>query len=60
MMAAVRTRGEEGMGHRLSKIVTRTGDAGTTGLAEGSREHAPVREVQQRELKQLVAFAVLL
>jgi cob(I)alamin adenosyltransferase len=25
------------MGHRLSKIVTRTGDLGTTGLADGSR-----------------------
>ena len=25
------------MGHRLSKIVTRTGDGGTTGLADGSR-----------------------
>jgi len=25
------------MGHRLSKIVTRTGDAGQTGLADGSR-----------------------
>jgi cob(I)alamin adenosyltransferase len=25
------------MGHRLSKIYTRTGDAGTTGLADGSR-----------------------
>ena len=25
------------MGHRLSKIVTRTGDAGTTGLGDGSR-----------------------
>lgn len=25
------------MGNRLSKIVTRTGDAGTTGLADGSR-----------------------
>lgn len=25
------------MGHRLSKIVTRTGDAGTTGLTDGSR-----------------------
>ena len=25
------------MGHRLSKIVTRTGDDGTTGLADGSR-----------------------
>lgn len=25
------------MGHRLSKLVTRTGDAGTTGLADGSR-----------------------
>ena len=25
------------MGHRLSKIVTRTGDEGTTGLADGSR-----------------------
>lgn len=25
------------MGHRLSKIITRTGDAGTTGLGDGSR-----------------------
>ncbi|MCK9192367.1 MAG: ATP:cob(I)alamin adenosyltransferase, partial [Nevskia sp.] len=25
------------MGHRLSKIVTRTGDAGETGLATGER-----------------------
>ena len=25
------------MGHRLSKIVTRTGDAGTTGLGDGTR-----------------------
>ena len=25
------------MGHRLSKIVTRTGDEGTTGLADGAR-----------------------
>ncbi|VAW87995.1 ATP:Cob(I)alamin adenosyltransferase @ ATP:Cob(I)alamin adenosyltransferase, glycolate utilization [hydrothermal vent metagenome] len=25
------------MGHRLSKIATRTGDNGTTGLADGSR-----------------------
>ncbi len=25
------------MGHRLSRIVTRTGDAGTTGLGDGSR-----------------------
>ena len=25
------------MGNRLSKIVTRTGDAGTTGLGDGSR-----------------------
>ena len=30
-------RGEIAMGHRLSKIITRTGDAGTTGLADGSR-----------------------
>ena len=26
-----------GMGHRLSRIVTKTGDAGTTGLGDGSR-----------------------
>ena len=25
------------MGHRLSKIVTRTGDDGTTGLGDGTR-----------------------
>ena len=25
------------MGHRLSKIVTRTGDGGETGLGDGSR-----------------------
>ena len=31
------------MGHRLSRIVTRTGDAGTTGLGDGSRvpKHSP-------------------
>src|SRR6266542_3186668 len=28
---------EPPVGHRLSKIVTRTGDAGTTGLGDGSR-----------------------
>jgi cob(I)alamin adenosyltransferase len=28
---------EPTMGHRLSKIVTRTGDAGTTGLGDGTR-----------------------
>lgn len=27
------------MGHRLSKIYTRTGDAGTTGLGDGTRVH---------------------
>jgi cob(I)alamin adenosyltransferase len=27
----------DAMGHRLSKIVTRTGDAGTTGLGDGTR-----------------------
>ncbi|MEQ8234679.1 MAG: cob(I)yrinic acid a,c-diamide adenosyltransferase [Gammaproteobacteria bacterium] len=34
------------MGHRLSKIYTRTGDAGTTGLGDGSRidKHAPRME----------------
>jgi cob(I)alamin adenosyltransferase len=34
------------MGHRLSKITTRTGDAGETGLGDGSRvpkDHARVR-----------------
>jgi cob(I)alamin adenosyltransferase len=30
-------RDEEAMGHRLSKIYTRTGDAGETGLGDGSR-----------------------
>jgi cob(I)alamin adenosyltransferase len=32
-----RDRPRKDMGHRLSKIVTRTGDAGTTGLGDGSR-----------------------
>jgi len=34
------------MGHRLSRIVTRTGDTGTTGLADGSRvaKHHPAIE----------------
>jgi len=31
------TRCAAAMGHRLSKIVTRTGDAGETGLGDGSR-----------------------
>jgi cob(I)alamin adenosyltransferase len=34
---AIRKRANGIMGHRLSKIVTRTGDAGTTGLGDGSR-----------------------
>jgi cob(I)alamin adenosyltransferase len=34
---AKRDAGQGTMGHRLSKIVTRTGDAGTTGLGDGSR-----------------------
>lgn len=32
-----RERLPRAMGHRLTKIVTRTGDAGTTGLGDGSR-----------------------
>src|SRR5205085_11031774 len=32
-----RTCERNAMGHRLSKIVTRTGDAGTTGLGDGTR-----------------------
>jgi len=32
-----RTAGARNMGHRLSKIYTRTGDDGTTGLGDGSR-----------------------
>ncbi|AGW91853.1 ATP--cobalamin adenosyltransferase [Ralstonia pickettii DTP0602] len=35
--ASTHTRKETGMGHRLSKIATRTGDAGTTGLGDGTR-----------------------
>lgn len=33
----VNTTNENNMGHRLSKIYTRTGDAGTTGLGDGKR-----------------------
>jgi cob(I)alamin adenosyltransferase len=33
------------MGHRLSKIVTRTGDAGTTGLGDGSRTGKDSRRI---------------
>ncbi len=34
------------MGHRLSKIVTKTGDAGTTGLADGSRVSKDSRRIE--------------
>lgn len=34
------------MGHRLSKIVTRTGDEGTTGLSTGERVPKTARRVQ--------------
>ncbi len=34
------------MGHRLSKIVTRTGDAGTTGLGDGSRVAKDSRRIE--------------
>jgi cob(I)alamin adenosyltransferase len=39
MLAPSRSRDASSsrMGHRLSRIVTRTGDAGTTGLGDGSR-----------------------
>jgi cob(I)alamin adenosyltransferase len=36
-MAVRRTVTAEGMGHRLTKIATRTGDAGETGLGDGAR-----------------------
>jgi cob(I)alamin adenosyltransferase len=36
-VTAIGIRANGIMGHRLSKIVTRTGDAGTTGLGDGSR-----------------------
>jgi cob(I)alamin adenosyltransferase len=37
LACASRLFAEQRMGNRLSKIVTRTGDAGETGLADGSR-----------------------
>src|SRR5881392_2195369 len=36
-MISARTPYNRAMGHRLSKIVTRTGDDGTTGLGDGTR-----------------------
>jgi cob(I)alamin adenosyltransferase len=33
----IRIKQSRSMGHRLSRIVTKTGDAGTTGLGDGSR-----------------------
>jgi cob(I)alamin adenosyltransferase len=36
-LAAQRAAHESPMGHRLSKITTKTGDAGTTGLGDGTR-----------------------
>lgn len=49
------------MGHRLSKIVTRTGDDGTTGLADGRRvaKHAP-RITALGEVDELNSFLGLL
>ena len=37
MLACPATMAQQHMGRRLSKIVTRTGDGGTTGLGDGSR-----------------------
>ena len=34
------------MGHRLSKIATRTGDAGTTGLGDGSRVRKDANRIE--------------
>ena len=34
------------MGHRLSKIYTRTGDDGTTGLGDGSRVKKTDRRIE--------------
>lgn len=49
------------MGHRLSRIVTRTGDAGTTGLSDGSRvdKDTPRMEVIGTidELNSFIGFA---
>lgn len=49
------------MGHRLSKIVTRTGDDGTTGLSDGSRlrKDAPLVEAIGTidELNSAIGFA---
>ncbi|KKB78018.1 ATP--cobalamin adenosyltransferase [Devosia soli] len=49
------------MGHRLSRIVTRTGDDGTTGLTDGSRlrKDAPLIEAMGEvdELNSAIGFA---
>lgn len=49
------------MGHRLSRIVTRTGDTGTTGLSDGSRvdKDTPRMEVigSIDELNSFIGFA---
>lgn len=49
------------MGHRLSKIVTRTGDAGTTGLSDGSRAAKNIKRFEAigtiDELNSQIGFA---
>ena len=48
------------MGNRLSKIYTRTGDAGTTGLGDGSRVAKDSLRIQAIGVGSVIVYAALM